>query len=97
MKTVAPDSNAQGHIGKAMAVVWDQQNTPGFLELTHDVCSPPEVDVLGEHGSQVDSPGDGISSNINSKLSNEEREGYSSAQTKHKLSSSAYKQRRQLL
>lgn len=75
MKTVAPDSNAQGHIGKAIAVVWDQRNTPGFLELTHDVCSSPKVDVLGEHGGKVDTSRDGISSDIDSKLSNEKREG----------------------
>jgi hypothetical protein len=75
MKTVAPDNKAQGHIGKAIAVVWDQQNEPTFLPLTHDVCSPPEVDVLWEHGGKVNSPGDGVSSDIDSKLSNEKREG----------------------
>ena len=79
MKTVAPESRAHGHIGKAIAVVLKSVCELESLHVsTYDIGSSLQIDVLGEHRCEIDTSRNSISSNIDTKLGNQERECYPS-------------------
>lgn len=77
MKTVAPLTKAQGHMGSAMSVVWGKSAlTPKQRwDHTHNVGSSSDIDVHGEQRRQVDTTRDGIAGDVDTQLRENEGEG----------------------
>lgn len=46
--------------------------------MTHDIGTPLKIDILGKHGCQINTSRNGIPGNVDTKLSNQECECYSS-------------------